>query len=53
MSGAVERAVRTTKKASGKGGHHLRPFWPYNASSFDPGIPGARPTSHKHGARRL
>lgn len=34
------------KKASGKGGHHLRLFWPSNTSLLTPGEPRKRDPPH-------
>ena len=47
------KKVQVTKKASGKGGHHLRVFWPSNASRFYTGETPERNPPHTIGARRL
>ena len=42
-----------TKKDSGKGGHHLSPFWPSNASQLYRVNPGSATHLTQIGARRL
>ena len=43
----------TIKKPSGKGGHHLRVFWPSNASHYTGRDPGSVTHLTQIGARRL
>ena len=50
----MSRAIfLNTKKPSGKGGHHLRVFWPSNASHYTGRDPGSATHLTQIGARRL
>ena len=42
----VLNSLNWHQKAPGKGGHHLGLIWPYNASSFDSGLPQKRDPPH-------